>query len=83
MQVIDAKKIRKLMLIQGVSQRELAEAAGWASHSYVTRLLSGEIKTVTPERAARIARFFEVGIDDLFVGRLSSDGGLTGKRRSA
>lgn len=78
MRVIDPKRIRKLMLIQGeVSQRQLAEAAGWKSHSYVARLLSGEIKTVTPDRAARIARFFGVGVDDLFVVRLSTDSGQT------
>lgn len=75
MRVTDPKKIRKLMLIQEVTQRELAEAAGWGSHSYVARILSGEIKTVTPERAARIAEHFGVGLDDLFVARLSSAGG--------
>lgn len=79
MRVTDPKKIRKLMLIQEVSQRDLAEAAGWGSHSYVARILSGEIQTVTPDRAARIARFFGVGIDDLFVARLSTDPGHTVK----
>lgn len=80
MRVQDPKKIRKLLLIQDATQRELAEAAGWQSHSYVARLLTGEIKTVTPERAARIARFFGVGIDDLFVPRLSTDTGRPVKR---
>lgn len=80
MRVSDPKKIRKLMLIQDATQRQLAEAAGWQSHSYVARLLSGEIKTVTPERAARIARFFGVGIDDLFVPRLSTDAGRSVKK---
>lgn len=83
MRVIDPKKIAKLMLIQEVTQRQLAEAAGWQSHSYVARLLSGEIKTVTPDRAARIARYFEVGVDDLFVARLSSDAGPSVKRGAA
>lgn len=75
MRVLDPKKIAKLMAIQEVSQRQLAEAAGWQSHSYVARLLTGEIKTVTPDRAVRIARFFEVGVDDLFMPRLSTDAG--------
>lgn len=83
MRVIDPKRILKLMAIQDVSARTLADAVGYASHSYVTRILRGEIKTVTPERAARIARFFGVGIDDLFVGRLSSDAGPTVKRGAA
>lgn len=83
MQVIDLKKIQKLMVIQDVSARQLAEAVGYASHSYVTRILRGEITTVTPDRAARIARFFGVGIDDLFVPRLSSDTGRTRKSGNA
>lgn len=83
MQVIDLKRIQKLMVIQDVSARQLAEGVGYASHSYVTRILRGEITTVTPERAARIARFFGVGIDDLFVPRLSSDTRQTVNRRGA
>lgn len=75
MRVIDPKKILKLMTIQEVSARTLAEEVGYRSHSYITRILRGEIKTVTPDRAARIARFFGVGVDDLFVARLSTDVG--------
>lgn len=73
MQVKDRKMIARLMTIQSVSSRELARAAGWRSHSYVTRILNGTITTVTPERAVRIARRLQVGTDDLFVARLSSD----------
>lgn len=83
MRVIDPKRIRKLMAIQEVSARTLAEEIGYSSHSYVNRILRGEINTVTPERAARIARYFGVGIDDLFVARLSSDSGPNGKRGAA
>jgi transcriptional regulator with XRE-family HTH domain len=81
MRVIDPKRILKLMAIQDVSARTLAEEVGYSSHSYITRILRGEITTVTPERAARIARFFGVGIDDLFVGRLSTDAGRVDKRK--
>lgn len=83
MRVIDPKKILKLMVIQDVSARALAEAVGYASHSYVTRILRGEIKTVTPDRAARIASHFGVGMDDLFVGRLSTDAGPSVKKKGA
>lgn len=83
MRVIDPKRILKLMAIQDVSARQLATGVGYSSHSYVTRILRGEISTVTPERAARIARFFGVGIDDLFVPRLSTDTGRTVKRGAA
>lgn len=83
MRVIDPKLIKKLMLIQGVSARTMSEQVGYASHAYITRILRGEIKTVTPERAARIARFLGVGIDDLFVTRLSTDTAQNMKRGTA
>lgn len=83
MRVIDPKRIPKLMAIQGVSVRALAAAVGYSSHAYMNRIVNGDIKTVTPERAARIAEFFGVGIDDLFVPRLSSDAGQSGKRGRA
>ena len=83
MRVIDPKKIQKLMVIQEVSARTLADEVGYASHSYITRILRGEIQTVTPERAVRIARYFGVGVDDLFVPRLSSDTGPSVKRGAA
>lgn len=83
MRVIDPKKIKKLMVIQGVSARSMSEEVGYKSHAYITRILRGEITTVTPERAARIARLLGVGIDDLFVTRLSTDTGQNMKRGTA
>lgn len=83
MRVKDPKQIKKLMVIQDVSARKMAEEVGYRSHAYITRILRGEIKTVTPERAARIARFLGVGVDDLFVARLSTDTAHNGKRGKA
>jgi len=83
MRVLDPKKIAKLMVIKGVTQRQLAEAAGWESHSYLGRILRGEIKSIRPEPALRIAEYLEVGVDDLFVPRLTSDTAQTAKRRRA
>lgn len=83
MRVKDPKQIKKLMVIQNVSARTLAEKVGYKSHAYVARILRGEITTVTPERAARIARFFGVGVDDLFVPRLSTDASQSAKKRVA
>lgn len=83
MRVKDPRQIQKLMVIQNVSARTLATKVGYKSHAYITRILRGEITTVTPERAARIARFFGVGVDDLFVPRLSTDTSHTGKQRVA
>lgn len=63
----DHKRLAKLMVIQGVSQRELARAAGWKSHTYMARLLRGDEKTLRPEPALRIAKYLGVGVDDLFL----------------
>lgn len=66
------KRLKKLMVIQGVSARGLAEAVGYKSHAYVTRLLRGEIATLPAERAVRVALYLGVGVDDLFVPEGSS-----------
>lgn len=66
--VRDVKQLKKLMVIQGnVSGRELAKVAGYKSHTYMQRILRGEVSTLDPEPALRIARFFGVGVDDLFL----------------
>lgn len=77
------KRLLKLMLIQGASQRDVARAAGWSSHSYLGRLLRGQVHTLDIDAAVRIAHYFEVGVDDLFVSRSSSDTRHTGKRSAA
>jgi transcriptional regulator with XRE-family HTH domain len=83
MRVIDPRKIVKLMVIKDISARSLATGVGYRSHAYVTRILRGEIKNVTPERAVRIAEFLEVGVDDLFLPRLSSGTRQIEQRKSA
>lgn len=75
------KRLAKLMLIQDVTQRELAEAAGWKSHSYLGRLLRGDVNTLDLEPAIRIALYLGVGTDDLFVARASSDAARNVKAR--
>lgn len=79
----DRKKLAKLMLIQGVSQRELAEAAGWKSHSYLGRLLRGDASSLEVEPAVRIAMYLGVGTDDLFMARASTGVGHSAPRRKA
>ncbi|WVX88106.1 helix-turn-helix DNA binding domain protein [Gordonia phage LitninMcQueen] len=68
----DRKKLARLMIVQEVSQRELAEAAGWRSHSYLGRLLRGEAKTLDTTPALRIAHHLMVPVDDLFQVRMDS-----------
>lgn len=84
MKVLDPKKIVKLMVIQGVTQRELAEVAwGVTHHSYLGRILRGEIKSIRSDPAIRIAAYLGVGVDDLFVTKVSSETGQSVRRRRA
>lgn len=69
----DPKKLAKLMAIQGISQRQLARAVGWESHTFLGRLLKGEVKSLKPEQAVRIATCLGVGTDDLFLARMVSN----------
>lgn len=68
---------------QGISQRELAIAAGWRSHTYMQRLLRGEATNLKAQPAARIAKRLRVPIDLLFVTKLSTDTAQTKQRRRA
>ena len=72
MRLHDLKRLKTIMVIQGVSTRQLAIAAGYKSHAHLGLLMRGEIKTLPPERAARIALYLGVGMDDLFVPQGSS-----------
>lgn len=83
MEVRDVKMIAKLMVIQGVSQRTLATRAGYKSHAYMGRILRGEVKNVDTDVAARIAKTLGVGMDDLFLVRVSGDTGRNTQRRTA
>lgn len=68
----DRKKLLRLMIVQEVSQRDLAAAAGWSSHSYLGRLLRGEVKTLGTDPALRIAHHLMVPVDDLFLVQVDS-----------
>lgn len=81
MELLDRKRLARLMVIQGVSQRELAKAAGWNSHSYLGRLLAGEVKTLKTDPALRIAHKLQVGVDDLFLTKMDSPAVQPGQHR--
>lgn len=83
MRLTNRKLLAKLMAIQGVSQRDLSTAAGWTAHSYLGRLLRGEVDTLDVEPAVRIAEYLQIGVDDLFVPRSSTSSRQTGKRVAA
>ena len=73
MRLHNLKGLRSLMIVHDVSQRRLARAAGYRSHAYMGRLLRGEVDTLEPEAALRIARFLQVDMSFLFMPRLSID----------
>jgi len=83
MQVRDRKRLATIMTIQNVSHRELAEAAGWKSHSYLGRLLRGTVNTLDTDAALRISNHLGVGVDDLFLVRVSSNTGQNGRGRES
>ena len=72
MRLHNLKGLKTLMVVHDVSQRRLARAAGYRSHAYMGRLLRGEVDTLEPDAALRIARFLQVDICFLFVGRRPS-----------
>lgn len=74
----DRKKLARLMIVQDVSHRALAEAAGWKSHSYLGRLLRGEVKTLGTDPALRIAHKLMVPVDDLFAVKVDIKPGRSG-----
>lgn len=76
----DRKRLARLIEIQEVSKRSVATAAGWKSHTYLLRLLSGEARTVEPEHAVKIATFLGVDVADLFTPKVSSGSRQVGKR---
>lgn len=85
MLVRDHKKLASVMLVQGVSHRDLAEVLGWKSHSYIGRLCRGEIKSLDQDAALRIAHHLGMPVDLLFVTKLSEVNGsdVRSKRKNS
>lgn len=75
----DPKLLLSIMLVQDVSQRELARAVGWKSHSYLGRLLRGEVKTLDGDAALRIAHRLGLPVDSLFLTRVTGKSGREGR----
>lgn len=71
------------MAIQDVSGRQMSRIVGWKSHTYMQRILRGEIRSVDPDVAVMIAATLGVGVDDLFLPRVSTESAHSEQRRSA
>jgi transcriptional regulator with XRE-family HTH domain len=67
MVLTNLRRLKLLMAYRDTSGRQLAEIAGYRSHTYMQRLLRGEVKTLKAEPALRIANHFKVPMDDLFM----------------
>ncbi|WP_228822202.1 helix-turn-helix domain-containing protein [Nocardia farcinica] len=70
MELVNREMLERLMKTRGVSQRQLAAIAGWKSHTYMQRLMRGEVKTLSTDPALRIAHYFGVPVDLLFLTRV-------------
>lgn len=83
MLVNDADLLRRLLKTKKKTARQLSRQMGWRSHSYLNRILSGEVRTVTPDVAVKIAYLLEVPVDLIFVPRVSGDARQSDGRISA
>jgi transcriptional regulator with XRE-family HTH domain len=76
LEVGDLKLLQALAKSHRLTHRDLANIAGYHSHSYIGRLLRGEANTLEPTPAARLASHFKIDLTDLFVPKAA---GITGK----
>lgn len=83
MKLKDRNLLAALMASKNVSARQLAGVAGWKSHSYMNRLLSGEATAVSGEAAVKIAKYLGISPANLFVPPPSSGVGQTVRGRGA
>lgn len=81
MELRDPSALAELMEEQNMSARRLSELAGWKSHTYLQRLLRGEVKTLKAEPALLIAHHLQVPFKLLFVTKVSSESAQTVPQR--
>lgn len=73
MLVKDADLLRRLIESKQLSAREIAKRMGWHSHSYMNRIVTGQVRSVTPDAAVKIAYLLQVPVDLIFVPRVSGE----------
>lgn len=66
MELRDRARLAARMKECGASQRDVAKAAGWKSHAYLSRLLAGSEQTLNLEPALKIAFYLDVPVSELF-----------------
>lgn len=67
----DGRRLQRVMREQRVSERKLAAALKWKAHSRVSRLVTGQVKSVTDKQAQTIADTLQVQVPFLFVSQTS------------
>ena len=77
MELKDRDLLIELMEEQKVSARELSKFAGWKSHTYLQRLLRGQVNSLKTDPAIRIAYRLGTPVHRLFVTRSSSESAQT------
>jgi hypothetical protein len=83
--VKDAELIRRLMAThtpQPITARQITRALGFKGHSYMNRVLNGEVHSVKVETANKIAYMLGVPVDLLFVAKASGDALRTVRKAS-
>lgn len=83
MELKDRDLLVELMDEQEISARELSRFAGWRSHTYLQRLIRGEVSTLKTDPAIRIAYRLQVPVNRLFRTRVSSDSGQVVRERAS
>lgn len=83
MQVKDADLLKRLMATKGLTAREVSRAMGWRSHSYMNRVLAGDVRTVKPDAAVKLAYLLQIPVDLIFMPRVSGDSRQTERQKSA
>lgn len=69
------KRLAKLLLIQEISHRRLADELGWKSHGMVSHLISGRRAGVRTEQAVAMAKLLGVEVSDLFLTEIPTNRG--------
>lgn len=66
-----------------LSARKLAVALGFRSHTYIQRILRGEVTSLDDTTATRIAYLLGVPVDLIFMPRVSANADVSARKEGA
>ena len=73
MHVKDGELLGAMIKAKKISQRQFAQKMGWKSHTYLQRLIRGQVRSVTPDAAALMSHYLGLPQDVLFVTKVSAN----------